>query len=88
MDRLPWAMNANHLTANRVYEGRDYQLIIGWVNPLNEKRKMTIYTAQDVEKVININQVPHGATHYVIARNYMPVKYGNYKRFMNIWVYE
>ncbi|MFH0889677.1 MAG: hypothetical protein V1836_00855, partial [Candidatus Aenigmatarchaeota archaeon] len=56
--------------ANRAYQGDDYQLITGWINPLNKDRKMTIYTAQNVEKVININQIPHGGSNYVIGKNY------------------
>jgi len=88
LDQIPLAINRNRVTANRTYEGDDYQLITGWINPLNKNRKMTIYTAQNIEMLNNINQVSLGDSNYVIAKNYKPVKYGNYKRIMKVWICE
>lgn len=88
LDQIPLVISRNRVTANRTYEGDDYQLITGWINPLNKNRKMTIYTAQNVEKVININQIPHGGSNYVIGKNYQTRKFGNYKRVMKIWICE
>jgi hypothetical protein len=81
-------IDKDKVIANRVFKGDDYQLMTGWINPFNKKRKMTIYTAQDVEKVININQIPHGASNYVLGKNYKTHKAGNYRRVMKIWTCE
>jgi len=88
LDQIPLVIGRNQVTANRTYEGNDYQLITGWINPLNKNRKMTIYTAQNVERVIDINQIPHGGSNYVIGKNYKTHKFGNYKRLMQVWICE
>lgn len=88
LDQIPIVIGRDKVIANRTYKGDDYQLITGWVNPLNKNRKMTIYTAQNVEKVIDINRIPHGGSNYVIGKNYKTHKIGNYKRFMKVWVCE
>jgi len=88
LDQIPLVMSRDKVITNRVYKGDDYQLITGWINPLNKNRKMTIYTAQNVEGVININQIPHGGSNYVIGKNYKIHKIGNYRRVMKIWICE
>ena len=88
MDQIPIVIAKDKVIADRTYEGDDYQLITGWVNPLNKNRKMTIYTAQNVDKVININQIPHGGSNYVLGKNNKTHKIGNYKRLMKVWICE
>ena len=82
---MPFVINDTQLVADKVYSGIQYQLIAGWVNPLNVKRKMTIYTAQNVQLMNSISSVSLANDHYIIANNNKTVKYGSYERFMKIW---
>ena len=88
INELPMAIGKTQLVADKIYPGGQYQLVTGWVNPVNPQRKMTIYTAQNTALVNSINEVSLGNSHYVIAKANRPVKYGNYKRVMGAWVCE
>ena len=84
IEQIPVFIGSNKIVADKEYIGDDFQMLISWVNPQNENRHMSIYTAQKTQDIININTIMP-SINYTIAKNYKTVKKGKYKNSMNIW---
>ncbi len=87
IEQIPVFIGSNKIVADKEYIGDNYQMLISWVNPQNEKRHMSIYTAQKTQAIININTIMP-SVNYTIAKNYKTVKKGKYKNSMNIWMFD
>jgi len=85
IEQIPIFIGSNKIVADKEYIGDNYQMLISWVNPQNESRHMSIYTAQKTQDIININTIMP-SINYTIAKNYKTVKKGKYKNSMNIWM--
>jgi hypothetical protein len=83
--KFPFKIDANNITADKVYEGTDLRFISAWLNPQNPQRGILIYTAQQARDIIYINTVFHGPTDYVIARGSNVINAGNYNKGKNQW---
>ncbi|NOU46807.1 MAG: DUF4932 domain-containing protein [Bacteroidales bacterium] len=87
IEQIPVFISPEKIVADKEYVGDNFQMLISWVNPLNENRHMSIYTAQKTHDIININTIMPG-NNFTIAKNYKIIKKGEYKKSMNIWFCE
>ena len=78
--KFPFKIEANRITADKVYEGTDLRFISAWLNPQNPQRGILIYTAQQAKDIVNINTVFHGPTDYVVARGTNIINAANYEK--------
>lgn len=85
IEQIPVFIGTNNIVADKEYIGDKFQMLISWVNPQNENRHMSIYTAQKTQDIINMNTIMP-SINYTIAKNYKTVKKGKYKNSMNIWM--
>jgi hypothetical protein len=85
IEQIPVFIDSHKIVADKEYLGDNLQMLLSWVNPQNENRHMSIYTAQKTQDVININTIVP-SINYTIAKNYKTIKKGKYKNSMNIWM--
>jgi hypothetical protein len=85
---LPVRIQSDKIVADTAYPGTHLRFITGWPNPQNPKKGVVIYTAQRAEDIVGINGVFHGPTDYVIARDTVIVKRGNYNKKTGKWMFK
>lgn len=57
-------------------------------NPQNYKNPLIIYTAQEAEDVVGINDIFHGPTDYLIVKNHEGIGSGYYIKDKEKWTFE
>lgn len=82
---LPVAIERDRVVVSTEYEGEDYQLLTGWVNPQNAERKWAIFTAQKTENIVDINTIMPGQD-FTLAWRYVPIRRGEYINPMQVWL--
>jgi hypothetical protein len=82
---MPIQIESDKIVADKVYKGTNLRFISAWPNPSNAGKGMVFYTAQRPEDVLNINNVFHGPTDYVIAKATQSLKSGNYNKKNGTW---
>ena len=82
---MPIQIESDKIVADKVYKGTNLRFISAWPNPSNPGKGMVFYTAQQPEDVLNINNVFHGPTDYVIAKATQNLKSGNYNKKNGTW---
>ena len=83
--RLPVQITPEQIMADTVYPGTNLRFITTWPNPQNPAKGVVIYTAQRAEDIININNVTHGVTDYVITMETEILKSGDYNKQKSPW---
>ena len=83
----PVRIEADQITADRVFAGSQLRLISAFPNPGNPAYAVVIYTAQRAEDVVNINDVFHGPTDYVVAKGTNIVQAANYDKSGGKWTF-
>lgn len=86
--QLPFKMSPDKVAADKDYIGNNLRLISGLKNPLNPEKPLIVYTAQTAEDIIDINNVFHGPTDYVIAKDKEVLGSGNYIKNGEKWSFE
>ena len=82
---LPVKITLEGLIAQKMYKGKGYAFLTGWINPFNASNVMVLYTAQNPDDLVNFTWIPRGSTDYQITKDLITLKAGNYKRHMKIW---
>jgi hypothetical protein len=82
---LPLRLTEKGVLGEKIYEGRGYALLAGWVNPYNTTKAMTIMTALDPIDIVNFNWTEWGGTNYQIIKDLIIYKRGNYVRSGLVW---
>ena len=80
IDYLPVMVDENGIEIYEEYQGSNMKLITVWTNPLNSDNGMVIYTAQQAEDILNINDTYHGPTDFVVCQGNAVVEAGHYKK--------
>ncbi|TDS14962.1 uncharacterized protein DUF4932 [Sphingobacterium paludis] len=83
---IPVLIKEDKVVAENEYLGTGYGMLISWVNPLNEKNTMAIYTAQDPQSLVDFNRIMHGAGNYHIFNNFISLKVGEFKKMGGVWL--
>jgi hypothetical protein len=81
----PIVVEADSLTADKVYQGLHLRFITAWPHPQNKTKGMVIYTAQEAEDIIGICDVPAWDEDYVVGRTGEVLKRGVYKKDGGRW---
>nr|WP_321411358.1 DUF4932 domain-containing protein [uncultured Carboxylicivirga sp.] len=66
---LPIITSESSIKADKEYELSDGKAIFNMQNPANPEKYLLIYTAQKSDGIVNINNVFHGPTNYVVFRD-------------------
>ena len=69
-ERLPFGFTSAGLELAATaapFEGERLRLICALANPANPERRMALYTAREVDDLIEVNAVFHGPTEWVVA---------------------
>lgn len=82
---FPFEINADNIKADKEYKGTDLEFISALPNPQNYKNPLLIYTAQKSEDILKINNIYHGPTDYVIAKNCKELQSGYYEKDKDNW---
>jgi hypothetical protein len=85
IDKLPVKIEPDRVEADAVFSGDHLRFITAWPNPQNPKRGVLIYTAQQAEDILGINNVFHGPTDYVVAIGTEVLKAANYLKRNGRW---
>jgi len=85
LKNMPAKFSERSITLKDKYEGDKLRFITAWPNPANPKRGVIIYTALKAENVININNIMHGPTDYVVADGEKVLANGNYEKNGKDW---
>ncbi|WP_298538667.1 DUF4932 domain-containing protein [uncultured Aquimarina sp.] len=86
LSNLPVVIKENFIITNRQIKAKDLQLVTSWVNPYNPKKTMSIYTAQQVEHIVNFNFSPSKDNfHYWVAKNLVCLDKGNFESYGRLW---
>ena len=86
MPQIPLLVEDDKIIGENIYEGTGYGVLIGWVNPVNNKNIMAVYTAQNPANLVDFNQIMNGGGNYHIFRNFITMKQGDFKRQGLIWM--
>ncbi len=85
-DGFPFMVTENRITADKEYEGNDMRFISALPNPANSDNALLVYTAQKAEDILEINNLFHGPTDYVLFRGSEDVILeGNYLKTEQGW---
>jgi len=82
---MPIKVESDRIVADKVYKGTNLRFISAWPNPRNPEKGMVFYTAQRPQDVLNINNVFHGPTDYVIAKATESLVSANYDKKNGKW---
>ena len=63
---LPVSVSAATIKADKEYEISNGKAIFNMPNPANQKKYFIVYTAQEPQGIVDINNVFHGPTNYVV----------------------
>ncbi|MGH4123505.1 MAG: DUF4932 domain-containing protein [Clostridium sp.] len=85
---FPFKIEDDKIKTDVEYNGTNLKLITALPNPQNSNNALIIYTAQNPEYIININEILHGGTDYVIAKKSEIIKSGNYIKDKNKWSFK
>lgn len=66
---LPVQISDSSVIADKEYITQEGKAIFNITNPMNEKEYIIVYTAQKPEGIIDINNVFHGPTNYIVFEN-------------------
>lgn len=83
--KMPVQIESDRIVVDKIYKGNDLRFISAWLNPQNPEKGMVFYTAQRPEHVLQINNVFHGPTDYVIARGTDVLASANYNKKNQTW---
>ncbi|WP_276088192.1 DUF4932 domain-containing protein [Pedobacter sp. JY14-1] len=83
---LPVGIYDDKIIGENVYNGTGYGMLIGWVNPVNPENVMAVYTAQNPANLVDFNRIMNGSGNYHIFRNFVTIKYGDFKRQASVWL--
>jgi hypothetical protein len=86
MPEIPLLVEDDKIIAENIYEGTGYGVLIGWVNPTNNRNVMAVYTAQNPANLVDFNQIMNGGGNYHVFRNFITMKQGNFNRQGLIWM--
>ncbi len=87
-DSFPFKIESDKIKADKVYEDTNLVLITAMPNPHNFENPLVIYTAQRAEDILRINEVFHGPTDYIIAKNYEEIYSGFYNKDKEKWTFQ
>jgi transcriptional regulator with XRE-family HTH domain len=68
-DNMPIQISNSSIIADKEYITQEGKAIFNITNPINEKEYIIVYTAQKPEGIIDINNVFHGPTNYIVFEN-------------------
>ena len=85
---FPFIIENDKIKADIEYKGTNLRLITGLLNPQNSNNALIIYTAQNPKDIVDINEVSHGPTDYVISKDSEKIKSGNYIKDKNKWSFK
>ncbi|ADL08931.1 hypothetical protein [Thermosediminibacter oceani] len=85
---FPFRIESGRIIADTEYSGKHLRFISALPNPQNHDRALIIYTALKAEDVLNINELFHGPTDYVIADGKKVLKSGDYIKNDGKWTFE
>lgn len=88
LPQLPVQLSEQGVIGEKMYAGKGYALLAGWVNPWNTQKVMTVITALHPDDLLNFNHAPFGGSNYHILKNLITYKTGDYKRSGLIWMCE
>ncbi|RAJ30316.1 DUF4932 domain-containing protein [Pedobacter cryoconitis] len=86
LPQIPLLIKDDKIIGENIYQGTGYGVLIGWVNPLNDKNIMVIHTAQNPDDLVDFNRIMNGGGNYHIFKNYITVKQGNFNRQSKVWL--
>ena len=87
-DNFPFAVMTNEIIADKRYPGNDLKFISALPNPENPDNALVVYTAQRAEDILNINNVFHGPTDYILFRDEEDIiTEGNYQKTEQGWIF-
>ena len=86
LELLPIHMDSNQLIAGKIYPGKGYAFMTGWIHPQNPEKVVTFYIAQNPKDLINFTWVKRGGTDYHIIKDLITLKADDYHRPMGIWM--
>ncbi len=72
---------------DKSYEGTDLEFISALPNPQNTKRPLIVYTAQNAEDLLKINEIFHGPTDYILAKDEEELCSGYYYKKDGVWAF-
>lgn len=84
-DSFPFKVEEDKITADKVYGDTGMIMISAMPNPQNYKNPLVIYTAQDSEDIIEINNVFHGPTDFIISKDGEELYSGFYDKNKENW---
>ncbi len=67
--KLPIQITDSAIYAHKQYALQNGRAIFNMQNPFNEEKSIVVYTAQNPEEIVDINNVHHGPTNYIIFEN-------------------
>jgi hypothetical protein len=86
-ETFPFEINDDSIRANNDYDGANLTFITALPNPQNYKNPLLIYTAQKSDDIVDINSIFHGATDYIIAKDFEEVYSGFYSKDNEKWTF-
>lgn len=86
LGQIPILFTEKSIIGEKIYEGKGYALLAGWVNPYNTAKVMTVMAATNPDDLVDFNQVPFGWTNYHIMKNFITYKTGDFMRYNLVWL--
>lgn len=86
LSQLPIIFTEEGIIGEKIYEGKGYSLLAGWVNPYNIAKVMTVIAATNPDDLVDFNHVPFGSTNYHIMKNFITYKTGEFSRNNLVWL--
>lgn len=84
---LPLFITDKYIIAGDKIEGDRLQFVLSWVNPFNTGKSMIIYSADNVNDMINYNWSPlKESASFWIAKDLVTLKSADYERRAGVWV--
>lgn len=87
-DIFPFKVEEDKIIADKNYEDSGMVMISAMPNPQNYKSPLVIYTAQDAKDIIGINNVFHGPTDFIIAKDGEELHSGFYDKNEETWSFK
>ena len=78
IESLPIRIEPNYIDAGEIIEGSDLRLVAVWDNPVDPDRGLVVYTAQQAEQVVGIQDIYAGETQFLISRGQRIMKQAYY----------
>jgi hypothetical protein len=88
LPHLPVRLTEKGVLGEKMYEGKGYALLAGWVNPYNTAKVMTVMAALHPADLINFNWTEWGGTNYHIIKDLIIYKRGDFVRNGLVWMCE